>query len=213
MLKKPPWQGVIHWMRTLSRIVVVLGMAALSPAMMAARVRRTHAGHHSENGTHAAHEDSTFFEGKPFEHPAPVSPEVLRVLVKSDAAKDILDSAAESGQADTGQLFRAREVHLGRGKDVDLVVIGRPPKPGLDPDWFWVVRSAQRNPQVVLYAGSSTLKLLESRTNGYRDIVMISPLASRTRCVTYHFDGNRYDVSQEKWADSAGPPGTGCEGR
>jgi hypothetical protein len=210
-------------------MVVVFALAALAPTMMAARSRKTHGSHHAGNhvehgsdavhkpktghGTHSIHEDSTFYEGTPFQNPAPVSPEVLRVLAQSDAAKEILDSAAESGKVDTAQLFRAREVHLSGGKDVDLVVLGTPPKPGLDPNWFWVVRSANRAPQVVLHVGSGSLKLLESRTNGYRDLLMVTPLASRTRCVTYHFDGNRYDVWQEKWADSVGPQGMGCEGR
>lgn len=66
---------------------------------------------------------------------------------------------------------------------------------------------------MVLHAGSGTLKLLASRTNGYRDIVMVAPLASQTRCATYHFDGDRYDLFQEKWADSLAPAGMGCEGR
>lgn len=208
MLKKSAWQGASDWMRTGSRMVVVLVLAALAPAMMAAAAQKPHKGHHA---VHAAHEDSTFFAGKPFEHPAPISDDVLRVLAETDAAKEILDFAAESGKVDAS--FRARQVHLSRGKDVDLVVIGTPPKPGIEPDWFWVVRSARRSPEVVLHAGSNALKLLESRTNGYRDIVLVTPLTSRTRCVTYHFDGTRYDIWQEKWADSVGPPGTGCEGR
>jgi hypothetical protein len=196
---------------------VILALAALAPTMMAARSGKTHGSHHAAHSAghhaHSVHEDSTFYEGTPFQNPAPISPEVLRVLAKSDAAKEILDSAAEAGKVDTAQLFRAREVHLSGEKDEDLVVLGTPPKPGLDPNWFWVVRSANRAPQVVLHAGSGSLKLLESRTNGYRDILMVSPLASRTRCVTYHFDGNRYNVWQEKWADSVGPQGMGCEGR
>jgi hypothetical protein len=208
MLKKMPWQGVIRQMRTVPRMVVVLVLAA--PAITAAATQKPHKGHHA---AHAAHEDSTFFEGKPFEHPAPVSDDVLRVLAESDAAKEILDFAAESGKVDTSQMFRSRQVHLGKGNDVDLVVMGKPPKPGAESDWFWVVRSARRSPEVVLHAGSNALKLLESRTNGYRDIVLVTPLTSRTRCVIYHFDGSRYEIWQEKWDDSVGAPGTGCEGR
>lgn len=196
---------------------MVVALAALAPLMLAAAARKTHKGHRAAHaighGTHTVGEDSIFYEGTPFQNPAPVSPEVLRVLARTDEAKDVLDSAAEAGKVDSSHLFRAREVHLNHGKDVDLVVIGTPPKPGLDPNWFWVVRSARRAPQVVLYAGSGALKLLESRTSGYRDILLVTPVASRTRCVTYRFDGNQYNVWQEKWADSTGPHGLGCEGR
>jgi hypothetical protein len=192
------------------RMVVVLALAALAPAMMAAAARKTHKGHHA---AHEVHEDATFFEGKPFEHAAPISPEVLRVLAKSDEAKDILDSAAEAGRVNTAQLFRAREVHLNHGKDVDLVVIGIPPMSGADHGWFWVIHSARKNPKVVLYAGGDSLKLLGTTTHGYRDIFMILPLASETHCAIYHFEGNEYQIWKEKWMDNGGPPGTGCEGR
>ena len=72
---------------------------------------------------------------------------------------------------------------------------------GADNDWFWVVRSPRHNPSVVLFSGGDYLQLLNSGTNGLRDIRRLFSTASETRETIYKFDGTRYKIAKDKWTE------------
>jgi len=137
--------------------------------------------------------------GHPIQHEVPVSPGVLRVLLKSPEVRDTLQDAKESAQHATSQLFTTAEVHLGPAKEIDLVVYGISPMTGGDNDWFWIVLSARKNPKVVLFAGGSSLEVMSSRTNGYRDIRSGWASASQASTKIYKFNGRTYKLWKERW--------------
>lgn len=139
--------------------------------------------------------EQKFFSDSPVEHPVTLSPKVLKVLLASQPAKGTFAAMNDSERAEPSQFFQAAEVHLRSSDDVDLVVIGIGRMSGADNTWFWVVRSArQDHPRVVLFSGGSALYLMDTRTNGYRDIRVVWSSASETDTTTYHFSVSDYRV-------------------
>src|SRR5260370_5266539 len=166
------------------KIAVIPVLATFSVGILAAQVEKSQ----------PAHDQTTFTEGGPIQHAVPLSSDVLKILLETDAAKQGLDFATRSKSVDVAQLFRAGEVHLDGANEVDLVVIGVGWMSGADHGWFWVVRSARKDPKVICFAGADSLEVLVSRTNGYRDIRSSWSSPSETDDTIYHFDGKEYKV-------------------
>jgi hypothetical protein len=61
-----------------------------------------------------------------------------------------------------------------------------------------VVRSARKNPNVVLFARGNSLELMGGRTLGYCNIRSVWSSASEIRDAIYHFDGKEYKLWKEK---------------
>src|SRR5208283_2666829 len=129
----------------------------------------------------------------------PLAPSVLRVLLHTKEIEEALDSENDEQQDNPAQLFRAGETHLGGTDDVDLVVVGISPLSGADNSWFWVVSSARSAPRVVLWASGNYLEVLDTRTNGYRNIRSFWASASTTKSSEYHFNGKEYTLWKERW--------------
>jgi hypothetical protein len=136
-----------------------------------------------------APEQTIFSDEHPIQHPVPLSRDVLAALLKTENARGVVDGSHTDKPA---ELFRAAEVHLGDPDEVDLIVTGVPPMSGADNDWFWIVRSARKNPNVILFAGATSLELMNGKTLGLRDIRTVWYGASETYDVIYHFDGKVY---------------------
>jgi len=147
-------------------------------------------------------EQTTFTEDGPVQHTISLPPEVLELLLKTEAGKQGMDFAGDSLEEHPAQMFRAAQVSLKDRNEVDAVVIGVCPMCGADQGWFWVVRSVYKNPKVVLFTGGNSLALLRSETNGYPNIRSILSLASQTRNSVYRFDGQQYKLWKEKWTEN-----------
>lgn len=128
------------------------------------------------------------------QHPVSLSPEVLKALLASHPAKETFDILNDSERHDPSQLFQAGEVHLSSPAEVDLVVIGLRQMRSVENRWFWIVRSAHNNPEVILFSGGDSLEVTDRKTHGYKDIrvVWMSPLETET--TVYQFDGRRYEM-------------------
>jgi hypothetical protein len=166
-------------MEITSKLFVVLALAAVSVGVGAV-------GQKNE----AIREQSSFSVEEPIKHPVTLSSEVVEALLGTAEARTVDLSGVSS--AERANLFEAVEVHLGGSEEVDLVVAGVPPLRGADNDWFWVVRSAHKNPRIILFVGGYTLDVLGTKTNGLRDIRSTWSTPSETYVTTYHFDGRRY---------------------
>jgi hypothetical protein len=144
---------------------------------------------------HPAAEQKLFSASdNPVQHPVTLSPEVLRVLLASQTAKETFAVLNDSQKANPAQLFQAGEVHLSGPDQVDLVVIGLAPMKGADASWFWIVGSARKNPQVVLFGGGDSLEVLDSKTKNYKDIRIAWSSSFETETTTYQFDGSIYQM-------------------
>jgi len=143
-------------------------------------------------------DQNSFSEAGPLENPVPLAPEVLKVLLETDAAKEGLAYATAAQRANPAQLFRAAQVHLSQADEVNLVVIGICPMCGADNAWFWVIGSATKNPRIILVAGGKELQLLDSSSKGYRDIQSVWSSPSETDTSLYHFNGVQYELRKRK---------------
>jgi hypothetical protein len=148
-------------------------------------------------------EQSSFSEDGPLQSPATLSPEVLRLLLATDAAKEGLPYANASQRANPAQLFRAAEVHLSQPGQTDLVIIGVCPMCGADTGWFWIVSSVGEHPKVVLAAGGKTLEVLNSSSKAYHDIQSLWSSASETVALLYRFNGVQYELHKRKSSKTA----------
>jgi len=143
-------------------------------------------------------EQTSFSEEGPLQNPGTLSPDVLNLLLATDAAKEGLPYANASQRANPAQLFRAAEVHLSQPGQTDFVIIGVCPMCGADTAWFWIVSSADHNPKVVLAAGGKTLEVLNSSSKGYRDIQSLWSSPAETVTLLYHFNGVQYELHKRK---------------
>lgn len=113
-----------------------------------------------------------------------------------------MDLASDADMKNPAQLFRVAEVHLFRPNEVDLVIVGNTPIAGADNGWFWVVRSARKDPRVVLFTSGYALELLDSRTHGYRDIRGTWSNPNGTETKIYKFDGLKYRLRKDTWHEN-----------
>jgi hypothetical protein len=101
---------------------------------------------------------------------ATLSSGVLKSLLATDQASEYFGSAKDDPKADLRGFFQAAEVHLADPGTMDLVVVGNPPLSGADNCWYWIVRSARKDPHVIFFGTGSSLEVMPGKTNGYRDI-------------------------------------------
>jgi hypothetical protein len=138
--------------------------------------------------------DQRLFSNSPFQHPVTLSPEVLKVLLAAHPAKETLAVMNDSETTNPSHLFQAGEVHLSRPDQVDLVVIGMGRMRGADNSWFWVVRDARKDPEIILFSGGDSLEVLDAKTHGYRDIRTVWMSSLETETTVYNFDGRHYQM-------------------
>jgi len=148
------------------------------------------------------HEQTFYGEGTDLQHPVPVSPEVLKVLLRTPAAKQGLEFASVK-QGDPAKMFRAAEIHLTNSTEPDLIVLGQDWMTGADNDWFWLIRSPNKNPHVVLFVGGNSVELKHSVTNGYHDIISHFYTASEANESIYRFNGKRYVRKKDEWTSTS----------
>jgi hypothetical protein len=146
-------------------------------------------------------EQTSFSEFGTIESPLPLATDVLKVLMKTEAARSPLVYAKDL-LSNPAKLFRGAEVHLDGSSEIDLVVIGITPMSGADNGWFWIVRSTPGNPKVLLWVGGNSIDVVEGRTNGYRDILSYWSNPNGTSTRIYHFDGMKYKLWKEKWVQN-----------
>lgn len=155
------------------------------------------AAQHVQQAATAAEQDD-FSEDTGVKNPVPLPADVANLLLESDEAKRALGNAADTARRDPSQLFEAAEVHLGRADERDLVVIGQSPLSGADTGWFWIVRSADKNPKILLFATGLSLSILDTRTNGLRDVgTAWSSANEEVSQAIYSFDGAKYKEVEE----------------
>jgi hypothetical protein len=141
----------------------------------------------------------------PILHPIDLPEGALQVL-RND--RSILNcSGADKMTADQvpAVWFVASEVHLGGPREIDLVVQGRdlhvklPPNlclMGVNIKPFWVFRQTEQGYSLVLSTSAHDLRVLGTRSKGFRDIEASAMTAVTGYSTTYKFDGEKYQVSK-----------------
>jgi hypothetical protein len=143
----------------------------------------------------------------PIRKPVALPDSALRALERDSA---VVSCLAEQGLPQTpvpGSWFVASEVHLSKSDQVDYVVLPAhleaedPKRPAPNACFyypytgqFWIIRSAEKQYEVILSIATHDLSVLQTRRNGYRNIETgISSLQGRSSGL-YKFDGHRYKL-------------------
>ena len=136
-------------------------------------------------------EDSFSMEFPP-EHSAPLSEVAKKALASDRAVADVMRDERISIDTIPKDWFRASVVHLGPRTQSDLVVMGLGISLGPYSARFWVLRQTLQGYDLVLAIDTHDLELLQTRTNGLRDIETgLTTLSGRFTDI-YRFDGQRY---------------------
>jgi hypothetical protein len=147
------------------------------------------------SGTNPVSEHTIFGDAESFKNSVPLPRNVLDVLIapmKDD--KYYRDFVVGKSDKDLNKLFTGVVMNLSGANEVDYIIEGNLPFAGADNAWFWVVRTGGLKPIVVLNEGASFLELLNSRTNGYRDIRSVWVMSGTKRIRVYHYDGSSYTL-------------------
>ena len=129
---------------------------------------------------------------------------VIRVLMETSQVKDAGDfaeAAKEEGKTfDPSSLFIGTRVHLADTSDVFFIVMGRTTSlTGADNDWFWIVRQSGNRGRVLLFVGTTCIKIRPAKTFGYDDITATWYSASYIVTDTYKFNGKSYALRGTKY--------------
>ena len=126
---------------------------------------------------------------------------MLKVVLSDKNVKQALPWATDEERANPEKLFNAAELHLHASDELDLLVVGKPPVSGADNTWFWIIRSADTAPKIVLAGGANCVEIRHKKTAGLSDIWVGWNSASQMSERIYRFNGTRYKMLKEKWSE------------
>lgn len=86
----------------------------------------------------------------------------------------------------------ASEIHLTSSTERDLVVIAGAPLSGANVTTFWIFRPTNPGYELLLDAPAHDMVVRNSRTNGYRDIELVSATAVTASTVLCRYRDVRY---------------------
>jgi hypothetical protein len=140
-----------------------------------------------------AAEQISFSIESPFTKPVTLSQAAMKTLV----ADRTIATAMKDGQVTIESIpkdwFRATEVQLGPKGESDLLVMGLGILSSRNRAGFWILRPTAQGYEIALATEAHDLSILESTTNGLRDLE--TGLVARTQGHSdiYQFDGQLYE--------------------
>jgi hypothetical protein len=126
---------------------------------------------------------------------ASVPPEIIALLARDPDVKDALAYEHLATETIPSSWFLASEVHLSSASEKNFVVIGRGPLLGANVTTFWIFRPRDHRYELVLKAPAHTLVVKNTRSNGYRDIQLLSATAVTESTVLCRFGAGTYRPS------------------
>jgi hypothetical protein len=140
-----------------------------------------------------------FFEdNRSFRHSAPMPASVFDALLATEQAVYARDQRAQNQKWGPKEFFRSAVVHLSGTDEADYVVNGLFPLAGIGCAWFWIVLPERGHARVVLFDSTGYLRILESKSNGYRDIeTVFTSAAGFSDHHIFQFDGHEYKLARD----------------
>jgi hypothetical protein len=143
-------------------------------------------GSHPSAQTHFSAEDSSVRQ------PVAIPNSVLTVLREDEAVRIALANDGISAGNLPRSWLSASATHLSNSKELDLVVMGEGALRGTNITTFWVFCATAGGYNLVLTAPAHDLIVKNARSNGHRDIELISMTAVQVSRVLLRFNGERY---------------------
>jgi hypothetical protein len=173
------------------RLVLLAFMVALAATL-------AHAQHANKPGSREQLVFSTEQQLLPVERPVSIPEGALQALRDNEYVRTCL-SKGQTPEEIPASWFVGSEIHLDGPDEIDLIVL---PNNGcllganIGP--FWVFRKTPQAYELVLDVHVHDLRVLGTRSNGYRDIRTWSATAVTRTTVLFRFDGHKYQPYQTK---------------
>jgi hypothetical protein len=148
-----------------------------------------------QNPSETANPQTLFQLEEKFAHPAPLPASVLETLQTDTSNQQLFESCPTRGSqhAIPSSWFVAAEVDLKHGESRGLVVRAENGCLwGANIGPFWVFRHTDLGYEVVLDASALGLELLDTRTNGFRDLRLSSASGGEVHSTVFKFSGGKY---------------------
>jgi hypothetical protein len=148
-----------------------------------------------QNPSETANQQTLFQLEEKFTHPSPLPVSVLETLQTDASNQRLFESCPTRGSqhAIPSNWFIAAEVDLKHSESSGLVVRAENGcLCGANTGPFWVFRHANLGYELVLDASALGLELLDTRTNGYRDIRLSNASGGSVHSKVLKFDGGNY---------------------
>lgn len=157
------------------------------------------AGNPTQAQVSLSREQSVFgMEMVPVAQPVVVPEDVLQILRKNDYVLTCLKGRQTPNDIPASWFVGSR-IHLDGPDEADLVVLpANECLLGANVAPFWVFRGTPRGFELVLDISVHDLRILKSRSNGYRDIETWSSTAVTHTTLHFKFNGTRYELTEKK---------------
>lgn len=148
----------------------------------------------------AGGEQTNFGAEEEVAHPTAVPDDVLQIL-RNDAQTHTCLDKNEPPDSVPAAWFAASEIRLNEDELPDLVVgAANPCLFGANIVPFWIFRKQPEGYELVLRVHTLGLDVLDSKTNGYRDIRTASATATHVTTTNFKFDGKEYKA-RKSWRE------------
>jgi len=158
-------------------------------------------------------EQSTFnYDSEtPVQKPVELSNEALKALSTDERVRSCLENEGMTPEQLPANWIVASKIHLDGGSKIGLVVLpgerlpdtppGEPSKNaclvGANTAQFWVLLKTERGFELVFSEIALQLTVLETRTNGLRDIQIGAAVGGYADFILYRFDGRSYGIAKK----------------
>jgi hypothetical protein len=138
-------------------------------------------------------------EIRPVQRPVPLPDGLVKALGSDEFAQRVTRACLRASHLDEipADWFIASEVHLGNPDERDFVILPKNPcLLGANVGPFWIARKTPGAIEIILSTEGHDLEILQTRSNGLRDIKIESATGTVLYTTSFRFDGKRYGISQ-----------------
>jgi hypothetical protein len=152
------------------------------------------------NSTESRESEQTSFsaEDSSVRKPVPIPQSVLSALSQDTLVSNELEYESKHAEQAPPSWFSASATHLGASREVDLIVMSVGPVHGANVTMFWAFRPTASGHELIFTGGGHELRVLNSRSKGYRDIEALAVTMQKPSRVLYRFNGKQYTPVEGK---------------
>ena len=137
-------------------------------------------------------EQTTFGAEEEIVHPVPIPKDVLQILRSNERNQRLLAKGQKPDEM-PASWFVASEINLKDDSMSDLIVMAVESRLlGANIVPFWNFRNTLQGHELALTVSALSLEVLDTKTNGYRDIRTSAATAKSGYTIIFKFDGKEY---------------------
>ena len=166
--------------------------AAIPTASSQVRSRPSASTQTHQSSSEQQREQTSFGAEEEIVHPVPTPKDVLQIL-RSNVRNQRLLAKEQKPDEMPASWFVTSEINLKDDSMSDLIVMAAEPRLlGANIVPFWIFRNTLQGHELVLTVSALSLEVLDTKTNGYRDIRTGAATAKSGYTIIFKFDGKEY---------------------